>query len=225
MPAYAEEVAAALEEGVVLETLVAPVALHTAGWRLRGVRLQQNALGEPDASGRRRPVPIPGSERDVTLDTLVVAISEQPEATALAGLALSRGGTLVADAESTATNVRGVFAGGDVVSGPRTLVEAVADGKRAALMIDRFVRGKQLRTLGHVPLPSVFVPPCDDEENDAPRVHPPLLPVAERRGNCREVELALPAHAARCEARRCLRCDLEFTQPDGLSNTAAGARS
>jgi NADH-quinone oxidoreductase subunit F len=225
MPAYAEEVAAALEEGVVLETLVAPVALQTPNGRLTSVRLQQNELGEPDASGRRRPVPIPGSERDVPLDTLVVAIGEQPEATALPGLALTRGGTLMADPESMATNVRGVFAGGDVVSGPRTLVEAVADGKRAAAMIDRFVRGKLLRTLGHVPLPSVFVPPCDDEEAEAPRAHPPLLPVAERRGNCREVELALPAHAARCEARRCLRCDLEFTQSEARSNGAAGARA
>ncbi len=214
MPAYAEEIAAALEEGVRLETLVAPLAVRSEGGRLTGVRFQQNALGEPDASGRRRPVPVPGSEREVRLDTLVVAISEQPETTGLGGLALTRWGTLQVDPESGATNQRGVFAGGDVVSGPRTLIEAVADGKRAALMIDRFLRGKLLRTLPHVELPSVYVAPTEGEESDAVRAHPPMLPVAERHGNSREVELALPAHAALCEARRCLRCDLEFTRPE-----------
>ena len=217
MPAYAEEIEAALEEGVRIEPLVAPMAVRAEGGQLAAVRFVRNELGEPDTSGRRRPVPIDGSEFEIPLETLIVAISEQPEADALAELSLTRWGTLHADADTHATSRPGVFAGGDVVGGPGTVIEAIAAGKRAAVMIDRYVRGKLMKILPRVELPAVYVPAADGEEPDvdAARVRAGHLPPAERVGSFAEVELCVDEREAVCEARRCLRCDLEFTQPVG----------
>ena len=217
MPAYAEEIEAGLAEGVAIEELVAPLAVHTKDGRLVGVRFQRNRLSEPDASGRRKPEPIPGSEFDAPLDTLIVAISEAPEAGLLDGLKLTKWGTLAANPESCLTSRPGVFAGGDVTTGPSTVIGAIAAGKRAAMMIDRYVNGKLLRVLPKVKLPSVFVAPAGDAEDEgappAERVRTPHLPLAARVGNFDEVELCISEADACGEAHRCMRCDLEFTQP------------
>ena len=130
MPAYREEVEAGLAEGVILEELITPVAVHSQGGALTGLRCLRNQLGAPDASGRRKPVPIKGSEFDVALDTLVVAISEAPESAGLDGIGRSSWGTLTINPESFATSRDGVFAGGDVVSGPSTVIAAIAVGNR-----------------------------------------------------------------------------------------------
>jgi NADH-quinone oxidoreductase subunit F len=216
MPAYAEEIQAALEEGIRLETLVAPLAVVSEHGKLTGVTFQRNELGEKDESGRARPVPIPGSEFTAGLDTLVVAISEEPEGEPLDGLKRKSWGGLVINPESYLTSLEGVFGGGDVVSGPSTVIEAVAAGKNAAVMLDRYLQGKQLKALPRVALPEVYVPPfsTDEEEGETSgRVHPPHLPVEARHKNFREVDLCLSEDHAQCEARRCLRCDIEFTQP------------
>jgi len=216
MPAYAEEIEAALEEGVRLEALVAPLEVQSADGRLTGVRFQRNELGDRDETGRARPVPIPGSEFLAELDTLIVAISEQPENELLDGLKSKSWGGLVVNPESGMTSLEGVFGGGDVVSGPSTVIEAVAAGKNAAIMIDRFVQGKQLKLLPSVPLPSTYIPPFSTDEEGPEsegRKQPPHLPASARSKNFREVDLCLPEEHALCEARRCLRCDIEFTQP------------
>ncbi len=217
MPAYAEEIEAGLAEGVTIEELVAPVALHVENGRLTGVRFIRNRLGEPDSSGRRRPEPVGGSEFDVELDTLIVAISEEPETDGFGGLALTKWGTLATNAESCATERSGVFGGGDAVSGPGTIIEAVAAGKDAAVMIDRYVAGKLLKLLPKPILPTVYIEPVhipEDDDQDQVRVVPPALPPDERKGNFAEVELCISERAAMREARRCLRCDLDFTQPE-----------
>jgi len=215
MPAYPEEIEAALEEGIRLEALVAPVAVLAEGGRLTGVRFQRNQLGDKDESGRARPVPIPGSEFNAGLDTLIVAISEEPEGELLDGLRRKPWGGLVINPESQLASQDGVFGGGDVVTGPSTVIAAVAAGKNAALMIDRYLQGKQLRLLPSVPLPAAYIPPFSTEEEGeaAERSHSPQLPAAARRRNFREVDLCLSEDRALCEARRCLRCDIEFTQP------------
>ncbi len=217
MPAYEEEIHAALEEGIRLETMVAPVGLASEGGRLTGVQLQRNELGRPDASGRRKPVPILGSEFLLPLDTLIVAISEEPELEALAELKKTRGGGLSIDREAFTTSLPGVFAGGDVATGPNTVIAAVAAGKDAAQMIDRYLHGRQLKRLPKVVLPTVFVaPPVDFEEGDAAptaRVHQPCLAVTARGRGFAEVELCVSEEDALREARRCMRCDLEFTHP------------
>ena len=216
MPAYAEEVEAGLAEGVRIEELVAPVAVRTESGALSSVRFIRNRLSEPDESGRRRPEPVPGTEFEVELDTLIVAISEAPEAEPLAGLGLSRARTLAADAESLRTDREGVFGGGDVVTGPGTVIDAVAAGKNAAEMIDRYVTGKLLKLLPRVKLPSVYIEPVqlpDEGDEAVARVTVPELPVEERRCSHAEVVLCISEQAALCEARRCLRCDLDFTRP------------
>ncbi len=215
MPAYAEEIEAALEEGIKIETLVAPVGVSSKNGKLTGIEFQRNALGERDESGRAKPLPVEGSEFLVGLETLVVAISEEPEKECMAGLKVSHWGSLVINPESCITSEPGVFGGGDVVSGPSTAIEAVAAGRNAALMIDRYLSGKQLKKINVIALPAVYVPPVDseDEGEATGRIRTSHIPVKARAKNFDEVDLTPSENHALCEARRCLRCDLEFTQP------------
>ncbi|MBE0534030.1 MAG: FAD-dependent oxidoreductase [Phycisphaerae bacterium] len=251
MPAYAEEIEAALEEGIALETLVSPVKIrYMEAARSEGVRVEtfvspikidtrhghladirciRNSLGEVDASGRRRPVPIPGSEFTIPLDTLIVAIGERPDSDCLApmGLEMTKSGTLRVNAETLAASRPGVFAGGDLVTGPNTVVDAIAAGKKAAYMIDRYVRGKELKGLPETKMPKFFMDPpavSDADAEEAVRAEPVTLPAASRRKNTAEVEMALSAEAAIREARRCLRCDLDFTRPREDSENACSVK-
>jgi NADH-quinone oxidoreductase subunit F len=215
MPAYSHEIEAAIEENVTIVELAAPVAIHGSDGKLTGIRFIRNKLGEPDASGRRRPVPIDGSEFDAELDTLIVAISEEPDTDGFDSLGRTRYGTISINSESGATNRPGVFAGGDVVSGPNTVIAAIAAGKHAAAMINRYVTGKLLKSVTKVKLPAVYVAPVteiDEETGAAARLISPMLPVAQRKGCFAEVELCPTEEGALAEARRCLRCDLDFTQ-------------
>ena len=153
----------------------------------------------------------------VGLDTLIVAISEEPVLDDLDALKKTRGGGLSVDAEAFTTSLPGVFAGGDLATGPNTVIAAIAAGKDAALMIDRYLNGRQLKRLPKVVLPKVFVaPPVDGDEGEiAPtgRVHQPCLEAARRREGFAEVEQCVSEEEALREARRCMRCDLEFTTP------------
>jgi NADH-quinone oxidoreductase subunit F len=239
MPAYAEEVDAALEEGIKLQTLVSPVKIryieaamregikvetmvspiriHAKGGHLVGIDCIRNKLGDLDSSGRRRPVPVPGSEFTISLDTLIVAVGERPDSDCLAsmGLQLEKGGTLRVDAKTLCANREGVFAGGDLVTGPYTVVDAIAAGRKAAAVMDRYIRGKELVEPPHVRLPEAFIEPAvvsDEECEEAVRVEPATLSVESRKKNFAEVEMALSIEEATREARRCLRCDLGFTQ-------------
>ena len=219
MPAYDEEIEAVLDEGVELVTLVSPVEVEQAEGRLAGVKFIKNELGARDASGRRRPVAVAGSEYVAPLDTLIVAISEEPETEgiAAAGLDVTKWGTLRTDPKTFETGRPGVFAGGDVVRGPDTVVEALADGKNAAAVIDRYLRGYELTIPPEVRLPEVFVAPAEvaeEEEAGAGRAEVLHLGVEARVKNFAEVDQCLTEGVARQEARRCLRCDLEFTQTE-----------
>ncbi|MBC7218243.1 MAG: NADPH-dependent glutamate synthase [Candidatus Caldatribacterium sp.] len=144
MPARIEEIERAEEEGVNCIILTTPVRFigNENGW-VTGMECIQMELGEPDESGRRRPVPVPGSEFVIPADTVVVAIGQGPNPLLLEtikGLALNKRGYIVADPETGATNLRGVFAGGDIVTGAATVISAMGAGKRAARAIDRFFK-------------------------------------------------------------------------------------
>jgi NADH-quinone oxidoreductase subunit F len=217
MPAFDEEIDAALEEGVKLETLVSPVRVLGKGGKVTGVECIGNTLGERDASGRRRPVPEEGSERVHDVDTLIVAIGEMPGSACVgkSEIRIGRSGRLEVEAGTLVTSRPGVFAGGDAVTGSNTVVDAIAAGKRAAVSIDRYLRGRPLDVPAEPRLPRVFVEPVEVEETETPpeRAEVPTIPVRYRRSSFDEVEKSLSVKAAACEAGRCLRCDLEFTRP------------
>jgi len=221
MPAYEEEIEAALQEGIHLETLVSPVRVLSRDGRLTGIELLQNRPGKRDASGRRYPVPVPETERQVPLDTLIVAISEAPEVDAFSEgdetrIEMTTWGTVAADAFTLATSRPGVFAGGDAVTGPNTVVDAIAAGKRVARMIERYLSGADLQQPLDLRLPKVCIEPASAEDlgSPVPRADLPRTPVAERHHSFVEVELSFSEEQARQESRRCLRCDLEFTRSD-----------
>jgi hypothetical protein len=118
-------------------------------------------------------VPVKGSEFEIALDTLVVAISEQPEAETFQGLRTTKWNTVETNPESTAAGKPGVFSGGDVARGPTGVIEAIADGKRAALMIDRYLTGRQMKLIKKVRLPSIYIEPLMVDEDDRRiRIHP-----------------------------------------------------
>jgi len=147
MPARIEEVERAGEEGVNCIILTNPVRFvgNDNGW-VTGIECIQMELGEPDESGRRKPVPVPGSEFIIPIDTVVVAIGQGPNPLFLEsvpGLVLNRKGYIVADPETGATNLRGVFAGGDIVTGAATVISAMGAGKKAARAIERFLEMPQ----------------------------------------------------------------------------------
>ncbi len=147
MPARAEEIKHAEEEGVKFNFLVVPVKFINDGrGRLAGMVLQRLALGEPDSSGRPRPVPIPGSEFEVEVDLAVVAIGQSPNPMLikqLSGLKLGRWGNVEVDYRTMATSLEGVYAGGDAVRGGATVILAMGDGRRAARAIDDYLKNLQ----------------------------------------------------------------------------------
>jgi NADH-quinone oxidoreductase subunit F len=148
---------------------------------------------------------------------MIVAIGERPDSDYLAsmGLELDKGGRLHVNPKTLCTNRKGVFAGGDSVTGPNTVVNAIAAGKKVAGVIDRYVCGQKLAEPPKVKLPEVFLEPAaisDEELEDVPRVEPPMLDAKSRSKNFAEVERPLSVEQAIREAQRCLRCDLEFTQ-------------
>ncbi len=214
MPADDEELCALAEEGIDIDFLVAPTAIITDDERVSGLTLQHMELGESDDSGRRRPVPITGSEEVVDTDMVILAIGQRPEAEFLrdCGLELTRWDTVAIDEGHCGTNVENVFAGGDAVRGPASVVEAMADGKRAARAIDNLLNG---RPVGHdLPPPATPPEPMTDEERltlkiSTPvreRVEMPSLDPGKRRHDFDEVELGFTEEMAREEAARCLNC-------------------
>jgi NADH-quinone oxidoreductase subunit F len=218
MPALEEEVAATLEEGVLLKTLVSPVKIQSKNGRLTGVECISNRQGEVDAGGRRKPVPIPGTEHFIPLDTLIVTIGDVPETETIStmGIDIKKNGTVSVDKHTLATNRPGVFAGGDAVTGPNTVVEAIAAGKKAAVMINRFLSGEELKQTPAVHLPGVYIEPTEGEDEEPghyQRIKVPHIPLETRKQSLDEIEMCLSVEDATREARRCMRCDLEFTAP------------
>jgi glutamate synthase (NADPH/NADH) small chain len=147
LPARAEEVENALEEGVKLEELVIPLEmLGDENGHLRAIRCQRSRLGEPEASGRRRPVPVPGSEFAIEADTAIVAVSASPNPLLVKTeprLQTREDGRLLVDPETGETTMPGVFAGGDIANDAGTVIAAMGDAKRAAKAIDEYLQSRR----------------------------------------------------------------------------------
>ncbi|MEE8443601.1 MAG: FAD-dependent oxidoreductase [Dehalococcoidia bacterium] len=207
MPGYDFEVHAAEEEGVKLMFLGSPVNIRQEGDHLI-LHLQRMQLGEPDSSGRRRPVPIPGDEFDMPIESLLVAIGQVADDYKDWSLDLNQDGTITADHDATTTSADGVFAGGDVATGAINIIEAIAAGRRAAVAIDKYLGGdgdisETLASTGaEMEYPSPF-------ESQGTNVTPMAeLEAPERARSWDEVELGYTEEEAFKEARRCIRCDL-----------------
>jgi NADPH-dependent glutamate synthase beta subunit-like oxidoreductase len=145
MPAADEEIEAAIEEGIKFEYLVAPKGVVKKDNKVAGIKCIRMELGEPDDSGRRRPVPIEGSEFVIELDMILPAIGQKADLSFLSddnGIEQTRWGTIVTDPDTGATSREGVFSGGDCVTGPWIAIGAIADGKRSAVAIDNYLKGK-----------------------------------------------------------------------------------
>jgi NADH-quinone oxidoreductase subunit F len=215
MPAAKEEIEGAIDEGIEIQFLVAPVKVLSENGQLKGIECIRMELGDVDLSGRRRPVPIEGSEFSIEIDTLMPAIGQQPDRSALASddrLKTSEANTIEVSPETLSCGVEGVFAGGDVVSGPNAVTAAMAHGKIAAKMISKYIQGQPLEREYRVTRPAVHVEPVeltDKEIEELQKPSVPLLSLEERSGSFREVELGFTQEMAIKEAKRCLRCDLE----------------
>ena len=218
MPANDIEVEEAENEGVKFHFLAAPTKLVGENGKLTGIEFIRMELGEPDASGRRRPVPVAGSEQILPVDNVIAAIGQFPDLDFLeqdgdaAAVARTRWNTIAADERGTmATNVVGVFAAGDTVSGAATVVEAIGGGRRAARAIHRFLGEEDpAPEPGWVhdtkPLPQITT--ISGAVQAGPRVKMPELHVPQRAGTFDEVELGLTEEMARKESQRCLQCGL-----------------
>ena len=215
MPCLLEEVEGAEHEGVKLDFLVAPVRIERLdnGNGLRVV-CRRMELGEPDESGRRRPVPIPRSEFEVLCDTVIAAVGQAVERTLAEseGLKVTAWG-LWADPQTLATNLPGVFAGGDAVLGADVAVRAVGAGRAAAASIDQHLASRPVT--GPEEWTAVSMKPMDDEERAAifreieqsSRVATPTLDLDRRRTSFDEVDLGLGDEQAWRESLRCLSCN------------------
>ena len=205
MPAVTTEVDEAKREGVALHVLSAPARVLVKDGRVSGIQCIRMELGEPDASGRRRPVPIKGSEFEMDVDNVIMAVGQAIDKTVLPeGLEYTAWGTLAVDQVTLQTNIEGVFGGGDLVSGPADVIAAVAAGKEAAISIDRYLRGVDLKAGRPTPITRVKEV---SKKGVVPRArHPvPTLDLQKRKGFA-EVELGFDEKAAIEEAKRCLNC-------------------
>jgi len=211
MPAHDWEVRAALEEGIQLQELRTPVRFLGENGRLKVIEAQAMRLGEPDASGRRRPVPVAGSESVIPADLVVVSIGLTPSTAPFAGeLACHKNGTLRVNERTLETSLPGVFAGGDAVTGPSMIVQAISHGHRAAFYIDHYLQGNNLgKLVFNDRLPVVDKTEVLERERGATRRERSVLrevPPAERIHGIVEVEQGFTEAEARAEAARCLDC-------------------
>jgi formate dehydrogenase beta subunit len=207
MPASPEEVEAALEENIKIKFLTGHLKVRQEGGHLV-MNCNCNELGEPDASGRRRPVPIKGSEFDEEYDVIIGAIGQRPDIPADFKVKTGRGDTIQADAATLATSRKGVWAGGDAVTGPDSVIRAIAAGRKAAISIDKYLGGtgvidEELTADRKIGLCAGLT--AEDFPEQA-RVKMPSLPPEQVVASFTEVETGLPEEGAVAEGKRCFQC-------------------
>lgn len=209
MPASEEEIEEAEQEGINIHYLAAPVKILGKDGKVVSVECVRMELGEPDSSGRRRPIPIEGSEFVIDADMVIPAIGQAPDLSFLPSdnkPQISGRGTFEVDANSLATDIPGVFAGGDAVTGPATVIEAIAAGSKAAIAIDNYLQGGSFQPEGK-PLPTVTIEDMDlGAVKEESRQTIPSLSLEERVCDFREVRCGFTEETAVKEANRCLNC-------------------
>ncbi|MBI5062324.1 MAG: FAD-dependent oxidoreductase, partial [Desulfatitalea sp.] len=210
MPASKEEIAECRDEGVEIMTLTNPVRVIAENGRVTAIQCVRMQLGEPDKSGRRRPEPVAGSEFIIPVDAIVPAIGQESDWACLTdecACTLSDWGTMNVDPLSLQTNDPDIFAGGDSVSGPATVVEAIAAGKEAAISIQRFIQSADLTHDRAQTWDAVSDVPLEDEPRK-PRTAMSHRPAPERVQSFAEVQTGYSAQEAQAETVRCLACGI-----------------
>ncbi|MCL2563912.1 MAG: FAD-dependent oxidoreductase [Oscillospiraceae bacterium] len=213
MPADDMEIEESRHEGVVFSVLTNPVGVSQDGGTV-SLTLTKMELGEPDASGRRRPQAIAGSEHVVEFDYVISAIGQTQDLSFVGpdcAVETDRWDCLKADAHTMMTNIDGIFAAGDAVSGPQTAILAIAGGKRAALAMDKYMLGERrdedIASYNHVRGANEDLPPeAFGERDEIAKTPMPMLTEAQRQHNFEEVELGFTEEQAKREAARCLSC-------------------
>ena len=216
MPVTEVEYDEAVAEGIQFNFLVSPSRIVTSNGRATGLQCIHMSLGEPDESGRRRPLPVPGSEFQVAADNVIAAVGQAPDLSFLppdSALERTAWETLVVDDNRLSTNIPGVFAGGDFVTGPGMVIDAIAAGRRAATAIDKYLRSDTSRVelfdLKQSGNGKGNMPETEGSWETQARSEMPKIPTKQRKGSFEEIERGFTEDVARQEARRCLRCDLE----------------
>jgi len=218
MPCRLEELHSAKEEGIRFELLTNPVRILSGdGGQVTGMECIGMELGAPDDSGRRRPIPVPGTEHIIPTDNVIFAIGQAAGLSFIpedSQIGTTSWGTIAADPDTLACDRPGVFAGGDAISGTAFVIEAVAHGHRAASSIHQYLSGETLPPL-KPELPAVEMSSEEAEVrmrelalSRESRLGMPSLPVAERRLSFEEVELGYTDEMAQAEAARCLQCGI-----------------
>ncbi len=213
MPASMEEIEAAKEENIEFHFLTNPIrVVGDKSGNIDYVEFIRMKLGEPDASGRRSPIPIEGSEFKMKVDVLLLAIGQQADFTLLEAaqdkLKIDRWGKIETDETTLQTSIPNVFAGGDVIERNPIAIIAIAHGYEAAISIDRYLRGENLEK-GRVPRDKYKLSPVPKKEVDIEARQDVLtLPIDERITTFKEVEIGLSEESAVKEAKRCLNCNL-----------------
>jgi heterodisulfide reductase subunit A-like polyferredoxin len=210
MPAREEEIEDALEEGVDIQFLMAPVEVMERGGKVVGLKCIKMKLGEPDQSGRRRPVPVEGSEFVVDTDIIIPAIGQKTDTAFLkdtTDIELDRWNNIKVDPISFQTTKKGVFAGGDAQTGAWIAIGAVSAGREAAVSINRYLNGKDLTT-GREPIetPQKDFYPIKKDIQKVKRAKMSRIQMEERKTGFTEVEQGLSEAAAVAEAQKCLNC-------------------
>lgn len=207
MPAEDIEITEAEEEGVQFKFLTNPISFNGKDGKVKSVTLQLMELGEPDASGRRRPVAIEGKTEELDVDSVIVAIGQKLVNEDVSELKLTDRGNIEADIDTFKTNIEGVFAIGDATNrGASIAIEAIGEANRCALSIDAYLNGEDIET--RIP----YISRRDEELIDfqskekCPARKPKVLPAAERKNNFDEVCLGYTEEDAKAEASRCLEC-------------------
>ncbi len=217
MPAAEEEIVAAEHEGIKIEYLIAPLRIVGTGGRASGIECLRQKLGDFDSSGRKRPVAIKGSEFTLAVDTIIAAIGQTSDLSFVpkeSGVTVNKWSCfdVATNGFASGTTNPKFFAGGDAVTGPSTVIKAIAAGHEAADDIDASIR----KTNGEpawVPAPEeqIQIPFIIDEETEeCPMAHMPELEASFRSANFQEVELGYAKELAKKESTRCLRCDVEL---------------
>ncbi len=213
MPAYEEEVREALIEGVRFEFLSAPVEITSDNGHASGIKCSRMVLGEFDKSGRRRPKEKAGDTFIVKADQIIGAIGQSLNAAEVnngISLALTKNGYIDADPVTGKTSVPWIFAGGDAVSGPASVIEAVAAGEKASIGISTLLSGSaDAFWRNPKAVDSFFDPDADPVQYNKAEIK--LIPISSRKSNFKEVEITFSEQTALREAKRCLRCD--FREP------------